>query len=153
MWFLNRMLWKGNWFIQEKSRKILSMIVSGRPEKIGEGHYNGEASNSKKQLTATDDVLKGLVEWLCAQLKKPSHPSRAIPTAINCLATLLKEPMVRSLFGQADAVKLLIPLISLASPLQSMQVSLPPWTNTGVTNGMSTWLQDGCASHSTLHAF
>lgn len=41
---------------------------SGRPEKIGEGHYNGEASNSKKQLTATDDVLKGLVEWLCAQV-------------------------------------------------------------------------------------
>ncbi|KAE9445785.1 hypothetical protein C3L33_22322, partial [Rhododendron williamsianum] len=105
--------------------------------KTGEGHYNGEASNLKKQLTTTDDVLKGLVEWLCAQLKKPSHPSCAIPTAINCLATLLKEPMVRclrSLFVQADGVKLLIRLILLASTLQSMQVSLPPWTNTGVTH-------------------
>ncbi|KAH7832948.1 hypothetical protein Vadar_001687 [Vaccinium darrowii] len=72
-------------------------------------------------MTTTDDVSKGLVEWLCAQLKKPSHPSRAIPTAINCLATLLKEPMVRSLFVQAHGVKLLIPLISPASTQQSMQ--------------------------------
>jgi V-type H+-transporting ATPase subunit H len=117
-----RLLWKGNWFIQEKSCKILSMIVSGRPENQERVTSNGEASNSKSQMTATDDVLKGLVEWLCAQLKKPSHPSRAIPTSINCLATLLKEPMVRSLFVQADGVKLLIPLISPASTQQSMQL-------------------------------
>ncbi|KAG5547237.1 hypothetical protein RHGRI_013043 [Rhododendron griersonianum] len=117
-----RLLWKGNWFIQEKSCKILTMVVSGRPENQERVTSNGEASNSKKHLTTTDDVLKGLVEWLCSQLKKPSHPSRAIPTAINCLATLLKEPMVRSLFVQADGVKLLIPLISPASTQQSMQL-------------------------------
>lgn len=29
---------------------------------------NGEASNSKKKITTIDDVLKGLVEWLCAQV-------------------------------------------------------------------------------------
>ena len=57
------------------------------------------------------------------QLKKPSHPSRGVPTAISCLATLLKEPMVRSSFVQADGVKLLIPLISPASTQQSIQVS------------------------------
>ncbi|CAL5422064.1 unnamed protein product [Camellia sinensis] len=96
---------------------------------------NGETSTSKKQLTTIDDVLKGLVEWLCAQgvrlmphlgsgflLKNPSHPSRGIPTAINCLATLLKEPMARSSFVQADGVKLLIPLISPASTQQSIQL-------------------------------
>ncbi|KAI8537479.1 hypothetical protein RHMOL_Rhmol09G0026500 [Rhododendron molle] len=119
---LERLLWKGNWFIQEKSCKILTMVVSGRLENQERVTSNGEASNSKKQLTSTDDVLKGLVEWLCSQLKKPSHPSRAIPTAINCLATLLKEPMVRSLFVQADGVKLLIPLILPASTQQSMQL-------------------------------
>ncbi|KAK9283078.1 hypothetical protein L1049_011307 [Liquidambar formosana] len=54
-------------------------------------------------------------------LKKPSHPSHGIPTAINCLATLLKEPVVRSSFVQADGVKLLIPLISPATTQQSMQ--------------------------------
>ncbi|KAL2488210.1 V-type proton ATPase subunit H [Forsythia ovata] len=60
-------------------------------------------ASKSKEFTTNDDVLKGLVEWLCTQLKKPSHPSRGIPTAINCLATLLKEPVVRScLFKQRE---------------------------------------------------
>ncbi|EXB29137.1 V-type proton ATPase subunit H [Morus notabilis] len=118
-----RLLWKGNWFIQEKSCKILASIVSARPKSQDGNIANGEASNSKRKITTVDDVLKeGLVEWLCAQLKKPSHPSRGIPTAINCLATLLKEPVVRSSFVQADGVKLLVPLISPASTQQSIQL-------------------------------
>ncbi|XP_052176189.1 V-type proton ATPase subunit H [Diospyros lotus] len=118
-----RLLWKGNWFIQEKSCKILSLIVSARPRNQEFVTANGETSSKKQlQLTTIDDVLKGLVEWLCAQLKNPSNPSRGIPIAINCLATLLKESMVRSLFVQADGVKLLIPLISPASTQQSIQL-------------------------------
>lgn len=117
-----RLLWRGNWFIQEKSCKILSCVVSARPKKQDGNIANGEASNSKKQFTTFEDVLKGLVEWLCAQLKKPSHPTRGIPAAISCLATLLKEPVVRSSFVQADGVKLLIPLISPASTQQSIQL-------------------------------
>ncbi|MBA0827273.1 hypothetical protein Goarm_012062, partial [Gossypium armourianum] len=81
---------------------------------------NGE--NSKKKGTTINDVLKELVEWLCTQLKKPSHPTCGIPTAINCLASLLKEPVVRSSFVQADGVKLLIPLITPASTQQSIQL-------------------------------
>ncbi|XP_042043720.1 V-type proton ATPase subunit H-like [Salvia splendens] len=110
-----RLLWKGSWFTQEKSCKILSLIVSGRSKSQGE-------SISQKDVTTVDDVLKGLVEWLCAQLKKPSHSSHGIPTAINCLATLLKEPLVRSSFVQADGVKFLIPLIIPASSQQSIQL-------------------------------
>lgn len=117
-----RLLWKGNWFIQEKSCKILALIVSARPKPQDGVVANGEGSNSKRKLTTIDDVLKGLVEWLCAQLKKPSQPTRGIPTAINCLATLLKEPVVRSSFAQADGVKLLVPLISPASTQQSIQL-------------------------------
>lgn len=117
-----RLLWKGNWFIQEKSCKILSLLVSARP-KVHDGFtMNGETSDSKRKVTTIDDVLKGLVEWLCAQLKKPSHPSRGIPIAINSLATLLREPVVRSSFVQVDGVKLLVPLISPASTQQSMQL-------------------------------
>ncbi|KAL6582018.1 hypothetical protein OROMI_006032 [Orobanche minor] len=55
-------------------------------------------------------------------LKKPSHPNRGIPTAINCLSTLLEEPLVRSSFVQADGVKFLIPLIIPASCQQSIQL-------------------------------
>ncbi|XP_015575229.2 V-type proton ATPase subunit H [Ricinus communis] len=117
-----RLLWKGNWYIQEKSCKILALIISDRPKTQDGTIANGEASNSKRKGTTISDVLKGLVEWLCAQLKKPSHPSRGVPSAISCLATLLKEPVVRSSFVQADGVKLLIPLISPASTQQSMQL-------------------------------
>ncbi|GAB2287122.1 hypothetical protein Dimus_021508 [Dionaea muscipula] len=119
---LLRLLWRGNWFIQEKSCKILGLIASARPKKQYGGAANGGTSNSKSQFTTIDDVLKGLVEWLCAQLKKPTHPSRGVPTAVNCLAMLLKEPVVRSSFVQADGVKLLIPLISPASTQQSIQL-------------------------------
>ncbi|TKY55785.1 V-type proton ATPase subunit H [Spatholobus suberectus] len=117
-----RLLWKGNWFIQEKSCKILAVIVSVRPKNQNGIVSNGEASYGKKPFTTIDDVLIGLVKWLCEQLKKPSHPIRGVPTAINCLATLLKEPVVRSSFVQADGVKLLVPLISPASTQQSIQL-------------------------------
>ncbi|CAH2076908.1 unnamed protein product [Thlaspi arvense] len=117
-----RLLSKGNWFIQEKSCKILAWIISARP-KAGNGAIaNGEASGSKKPITTIDGVLKGLVDWLCAQLKQPSHPTRGAPIAISCLSSLLKEPVVRSSFVQADGVKLLVPLISPASTQQSIQV-------------------------------
>ncbi|EFH45428.1 vacuolar ATP synthase subunit H family protein [Arabidopsis lyrata subsp. lyrata] len=78
-----RLLWKGNWFIQEKSCKILAWIISARPKAGNAVIGNG-----------IDDVLKGLVEWLCAQLKQPSHPTRGVPIAISCLSSLLKEPVV-----------------------------------------------------------
>ncbi|WVZ25951.1 hypothetical protein V8G54_004495 [Vigna mungo] len=95
---------------------------SVRPKNQNGVVSNGEASNGKKPFTTIDDVLIGLVKWLCEQLKKPFHPTRGVPTAINCLATLLKEPVVRSSFVQADGVKLLVPLISPASTQQSIQL-------------------------------
>ncbi|KAI0496252.1 hypothetical protein KFK09_022566 [Dendrobium nobile] len=115
-------LWKGNWFIQEKSCKTLSLIMSVRPKyKVGI-HSNGKAANEKSIFTSADDALKGLVEWLCSQLKNPSHPYRAVPTAVNCLATLLRETSVRASFVQADSVKLLVPLITPATTQQSIQI-------------------------------
>ncbi|KAF9598005.1 hypothetical protein IFM89_023577 [Coptis chinensis] len=117
-----RLLWKDNWFIQERSCKILSLIVSARPKAKDRNSVNGEASHSNNKLTTVDDVLSGLVGWICSQLNKPSHPTRGIPTAISCLATLLKEPKVRSLFVKADGVKMLVPLILPASNQQSIQL-------------------------------
>lgn len=60
--------------------------------------------------------------WYVLQLRNPTHPSCSIPTSIHCLSTLLREPYVRTLFVQADGIKLLIPLISPASTQQSIQV-------------------------------
>lgn len=70
-------------------------------------------------------------------MKKPSHPSRGVPTAVNCLSTLLKEPMVRSSFVKADGVKLLIPLISPASTQQSIQVIL----HNLIPNKLHNWFE------------
>lgn len=117
-----RWLWKGNWFIQEKSCKILCLIVSVRPKPHEGVLSNGEATHSKSTFTSFGDVLNSLVDWLCSQLKDPSHPSRSVPTAIHCLSTLLREASVRAKFVQADGVKLLIPLISPASTQQSIQL-------------------------------
>ncbi|KAJ8450547.1 hypothetical protein Cgig2_020184 [Carnegiea gigantea] len=94
-----------------------------RPKNQPSATENGEASDSKSKFTTIDDVLKGLVDWLCAQLRKPSHPARGIPMALNCLATLLKEPLVRSSFVQVDGVKLLIPLITPVSSQSSAPVA------------------------------
>uniref|UniRef100_A0A0D6QWH8 V-type proton ATPase subunit H n=1 Tax=Araucaria cunninghamii TaxID=56994 RepID=A0A0D6QWH8_ARACU len=118
-----RLLSKGNWFIQEKSCKILTLIISSK-KKSTEGAivYNGAASGSKQTRTTIDDVLRGLVEWLCNQLRRPAHPSRGIPTAVSSLATLLREPVVRMLFVKADGIKLLTPLISPASGQQYVQL-------------------------------
>lgn len=121
-----RLLRKGNWFIQEKSCKILALIVSARPKNQSNGVANGETYDSKSKLTTIDDVLRGLVDWLCAQLRRPSHPSRGIPTAVNCFSTLLKEPVVRSSFVQGDGVKLLIPLITPVSNQLSTPLSSSP---------------------------
>ncbi|KAL9233532.1 hypothetical protein vseg_008516 [Gypsophila vaccaria] len=121
-----RLLRKGNWFIQEKTCKILSLIISSRPKNQYGGALNGKTSDSKSKITPFGDVLKGLIEWLCAQLKKPSHPSRSVPTAVTCLATLLKEPLVRSLFVKIDGVKLLIPLIVPVSNQSPAPLTLSP---------------------------
>ncbi|KAK6136337.1 hypothetical protein DH2020_029908 [Rehmannia glutinosa] len=104
-----------------KRRAVRYFLRYGRLKAHESAIANG-AANSKKEITTINEVLKGLVEWLCAQLKKPAHPSGGIPTAISCLTTLLKEPVVRSSFVQADGVKLLIPLISPASTQQSIQL-------------------------------
>ncbi|KAF8664418.1 hypothetical protein HU200_054590 [Digitaria exilis] len=95
---------------------------SARPKLQNGMLPNGDSSNSKSKLTSTHDVLRGLVDWLCSQLRNPTHPSCSIPTAIHCLSTLLREPYVRTLFVQADGIKLLIPLISPASTQQSIQL-------------------------------
>ncbi|CAL9041060.1 unnamed protein product [Musa banksii] len=117
-----RWLQEGNWFIQEKSCKILTLIVSARPKGQHGLVSNGESSHSKSKISAIDAVLEGLLDWLCLQLKAPTHPNRSVPLAVSCLATLLRERFVRVSFVQADGVKLLIPLISPASTQQSIQL-------------------------------
>ncbi|BBN17967.1 V-type H+-transporting ATPase subunit H [Marchantia polymorpha subsp. ruderalis] len=123
-----RLLSKRKWFIQETSCKILTLIISARPsEEISMYEENGSSSSSSNgaQKQPSDDfdkTLAGVVEWLCVQLKSPSHPTRAIPTAVSALAILFREAKVRALFVEAGGVKSLVPLISPASTQQYIQL-------------------------------
>lgn len=87
-------------------------------------------------------VFKGSELWECCvlQLRNPTHPNCSVPTAMHCLATLLREQYVRALFVQADGVKLLIPLISPASTQQSIQVFVESCNN----NQSWTFLSPNC---------
>lgn len=58
---------------------------SARPKKQYAGATNGEASDSKSKFTTIDDVLKGLVDWLCAQVRALSQ----ITFCIACLFLLI----------------------------------------------------------------
>lgn len=118
----SRLLAKKNWFIQERSCKILTFIISARPKSEGHVTRPKEATSSKQVVTALDGALKDLVDWLCNQLRRPSHPSRGIATAVSSLATLLREPYVRKLFVLADGVQFLTPLITPASSQQYIQL-------------------------------
>ncbi|KAH7298176.1 hypothetical protein KP509_25G030600 [Ceratopteris richardii] len=108
-----RLLTKQNWFIQEKTCKILTCIISGRPKNMGQVTVSTEA---------LDSALKSLVDWICDQLKTPSHPTRGIATAVSSLAVLLREPHVRQLFVFRDGVQFITPLISPASSQQYIQL-------------------------------
>ncbi|CAD6217712.1 unnamed protein product [Miscanthus lutarioriparius] len=96
--------------LYKKKVILLYFDYSARPKLQNGTLPNGDASNSKSKLTSAHD------------LRNPTHPSCSIPTSIHCLSTLLREPYVRTLFVQADGIKLLIPLISPASTQQSIQL-------------------------------
>uniref|UniRef100_A0A803QEX4 ATPase V1 complex subunit H C-terminal domain-containing protein n=1 Tax=Cannabis sativa TaxID=3483 RepID=A0A803QEX4_CANSA len=81
-------------FVQEKSCKILTSIVSAR-QKV----THGETSNLKKTSPNTNDVLKCLVKWLCAE-----------------------EPLVKAFFVHSNGVRLLVPFINPPFIQPSIQV-------------------------------
>jgi len=117
-----RLLQKKNWFIQEKSCKILTLIISARPYEDIDMEENAASSSSQKKVDSFSEVLRNLVDWLITQLRIPAHPTRGIPTAVSSLATLLRISKVRAMFVKADGTKLLAPLITPASTQQYIQL-------------------------------
>lgn len=50
--------------------------VSARLKAQDAALMNGEASDSKKKLNTVEEVLRGLVDWICAQVRR-------LPCTIN----------------------------------------------------------------------
>jgi V-type H+-transporting ATPase subunit H len=66
--------------------------------------------------------ISAFVDWLIGQLKRPSNPSKSIPTATSVLALLLKERGTRQLFLRAGGVQLLAPLLKSSNSPSNSQL-------------------------------
>ena len=64
--------------------------------------------------------ISAFVDWLCAQLRRPSNPTRSVPTSVSALCALLRERGGRQLLLRAGGVQLLPPFLrSFNSPTNS----------------------------------
>lgn len=46
-------------------------------------------------------VQVAYVEWLCSQLRRPSHPTHSVPAVVGDLAVALQDPPMRLLYTRA----------------------------------------------------
>lgn len=123
---LFRVLAKPHWFAQEKALFCLARLVEGRLAKdLGlsavAAACGGDAvpSATAAPMGVAAQTLVQLVQWCCAQLRKPSHPKRAVPSVVSALAALLGVRDVRPLVTHSGGVELLAPLLFSSSVASS----------------------------------
>eukprot|EP00878_Enallax_costatus_P027898 GHUV01030086.1.p1 GENE.GHUV01030086.1~~GHUV01030086.1.p1 ORF type:complete len:450 (+),score=138.79 GHUV01030086.1:518-1867(+) len=126
-----RLLQRTDWFTQEKSCKLLTQIIQSRPNKgapfVHMASSSSQASSSAAAAAGPGDpaeqAITNFVEWLCGQLRRPSNPTKAVPTAISALAVLLRDKPTRALFTQAGGVQLMGPLLRSCTGPTSSQLA------------------------------
>jgi V-type H+-transporting ATPase subunit H len=139
---LLRLLQRPDWFTQEKAARVLAQALAARPPGSGGGKATlpsivaaaATASTSSSSITeiaadndnnalstAADPITAAFLEWCCAQLRKPSHPARSVPTAARALSLVLRDKAARAAFTRANGPALLSPLLRAAtsSPAES----------------------------------
>lgn len=107
---LLRLLQRNDWFTQEKAALALAASLAARPEKGSLGKALAEGGAQRDPVART---VTSFLEWIVLQLRRPAHPSRAVPTAVHCQAVLLRETPVRSLIFRSGGVALLAPLLTM----------------------------------------
>jgi V-type H+-transporting ATPase subunit H len=102
---------------QEKACKLLTKLIASRPSK-GVSIHSTPSTGSKPVASAAaassiagsssssgdpaEAAISTFVDWLCGQLRRPSNPTKAVPTAISALAVLLREKAARAIFTQVQ---------------------------------------------------
>ncbi len=120
-----RLLQRQDWFTQEKACKLLAIVIDSRPRKssaFANGILSSDvgSSSSHSGTEPAEGAISSFMDWLCAQLRRPSNPSKSIPTAISALSALLREKGCRTMFQRAGGVPLVAPLLrSCNSPSNS----------------------------------
>lgn len=120
---LLRLLHRNDWFTQEKACLLLTAVLASRPDKaalVAAGpSTSASAAAAAPSTSAADEVQKAVasfIDWLCAQLRRPSDPARSVPTAVHALSQLLREPPMRVMLHRAGGVQLLAPLVAMPAP-------------------------------------
>lgn len=110
-----RLLQRSDWFTQQKACRLLAIILDcrpGGPMSAAAGSALGASGSANTvAVEGVEQVIVSFVDWLCSQLRRPTHQSQSVPTSISALACLLKEAGVRVLFHSCGGVALLSPLI------------------------------------------
>ena len=127
---LFRVLAKPHWFAQEKALFALARLVEGRLVKdLGLSAVAAACGGDTVTVTTAAPMgvaaqtIVQLVQWCCAQLRSPSHPRRAVPSAVSALAALLGVRDVRPLVTHSGGVELLAPLL-VASSVRSSTLQM-----------------------------
>jgi V-type H+-transporting ATPase subunit H len=128
---LLRLLQRADWFTQEKSCKLLTRVIAARPHRdapfvhVASSSAAAAAGNSAAAGPGdpAEPHITSFVEWLCGQLRRPSNPTKSVPTAISALAVLLRDKATRGLFTSAGGVVLLAPLLRSCTGPTSSQLA------------------------------
>jgi len=115
-----RLLAAADWFAREKALFCLAKVIEHRPKKdMGlaavaaacgggpGGSVEGAAASAAEPMGAAAQTVVQLTQWLCAQLARPSHASRALPAVVSALAVLLAVREARALVTHSGGVRLL----------------------------------------------
>lgn len=119
---LLRLLQRNDWFTDEKAALVLAAILGARPNKAVLGKALAQGAGQRDPVART---VAAFLEWILGQLRHPSHPTRAVPTAIHCLSVILREGPVRAMFSKSSgAMALLIPLVGMPAPGTQLNIQL-----------------------------
>ncbi|KAL4551785.1 hypothetical protein Ndes2526B_g06049 [Nannochloris sp. 'desiccata'] len=119
---LLRLLQRNDWFTDEKAALILAAVLDARPDKADLGKALAEGAGPRDLVART---VAAFLEWTLGQLRHPSHNTRGLPTAMHCLAVLVREVPVRAMFCRSPgAMQLLIPLVGMPSPGVQLNIQL-----------------------------
>ena len=116
---LLRLLQRNDWFTEEKAARVLSAVIDSRPDKDSLATSLAEGPATLDPIATT---ISSFLEWSLGQLRQPSHPTRAVPIAVHCLAVMLGESPVRGIVFRAGGTFLLTPLVRM--PTQGGQLDI-----------------------------
>ncbi|KAK3269976.1 hypothetical protein CYMTET_21603 [Cymbomonas tetramitiformis] len=133
---LLKLLQKDDWFTQEAASRVLVRVIAARPGRGSEvltieddtARVDGTGASSSSETAfevapgLLGQVVSTYVDWLCNQLRRPTHPSRSAREAVCALAILLRERSIRPLFLRAGGVQLLVPLLTPSASPSTIQM-------------------------------